>query len=413
MSKLAINGGAPVRFPKASWPSWPPVRDEQTLELVAEVVRSGVWSYDGPKEWQLAQKFAAFNGARYGLTVANGTVAIQLALEALDIGAYDEVIVPGLTWQATAAACVDVNAVPVLVDVDPDTYCLDITKTEEAITPQTRAIIPVHLYGSMPDMDALLALARKHNLKVVEDSAHQPGARWRGQGVGTLGDIGAFSLQISKVLSAGEGGVNLTNDWDLFQKLYSLRNCGRPFRAGSPTRQSGNYRLTELQAALALAQMPSLDERVERRDANAQHLSRALAEIPGIRPMKRHAQITRQSYYCYCFRYDCAAWDDIPVQAFRAALTAEIGLGVGSTYEPLNDCPIYQPHTKRRHYLSESYWQAIDPRRFSLPVAERAHQSEGVVIWQPFLLAEREDMDMIAQAVAKLYENRAELHAAG
>jgi L-glutamine:2-deoxy-scyllo-inosose/3-amino-2,3-dideoxy-scyllo-inosose aminotransferase len=409
MSKLAVNGGPPVRPPRQPWPAWP-VTGERAVELVTEVVRSGVWSYDGPKEWEFAGQFAAFSGAQYGLAVANGTVAIQLALEALDIGAYDEVIVPGLTWQATAAACIDVNAIPVLVDISPDTYCLDADQVEAAITPATRAIIAVHLYGAMPDMDALLALARAHNLKLIEDCAHQHGSQWRGRGVGGLGDIGAFSLQQTKVLSSGEGGLNLTNDWDLFQKLYALRNCGRPFQEGSPTRQSGNYRMTEMQAALLLAQMEGMEERVNRRDDNAQYLSGKLAKLPGVHPMLRYPQVTRQSYYCYDFRYDSAAWDDIPAATFRRALGAEVGLSVGSTYEPLNNSPLYQPHTKRRHYLNEHYWEAIDPCRFTLPVCERAYCDEAVVIWQPFLLAGHGDMDQIATAVEKLYENRSELH---
>lgn len=408
MSKLAINGGEPMRGPRKPWPVWPALTDRDTA-LVLEVIRSGKWAGDGPKEWQFAYEFAAFSRAKYCVPVANGTVAIQLALEALDIGAYDEVIVPGQTWQATAAACIDVNAVPILVDIDPETYCLDVTKAEAAITSRTRAIIVVHLYGAMADMDALLALARKHNLKVIEDCAHQHGSQWKGQGVGGLGDVGAFSLQLSKVLTAGEGGLNLTNDWELFQRLYSLRNCGRPFQAGALTVQSGNYRMTDLQAALLLAQMERLEERVNHRDNNAQYLNQKLAEIPGIRPMKRYPQITRQSYYCFNFRYDSTVWDGIPGQVFRKALGAEVGLAVGTTYEPLNNCPLYKPHTKRRHYLNEHYWAAINPARFELPVCQKAFEDEAVVIWHPFLLAEQADMDEIAQAVEKLYAHRAEL----
>ncbi len=408
MGQLAIAGGEPVRSPLKAWPKWP-VATERAVELVSEVVRSGNWSSDGPMERQFALQFAAFSRAKYCSPVANGTVAIQLALEALDIGAYDEVIVPGLTWQATAAACIDVNSVPVLVDVDPETYCLDIGQAEAAITARTRAIIVVHQYGSMADMDALLALARRRNLKVIEDCAHQHGSQWHGKGVGALGDIGAFSLQKSKVLTSGEGGLNLTDDWTLYQRLYSLRNCGRPFRPGAPTAQSGNYRLTELQAALLLAQMEHLEEQVERRDANAQHLNRRLAELPGVHPMRRYPQITRQSYYCFTFRYDSTAWDGVPGKVFRKALGAETGLSVGSTYEPLHRCSLYQPHTKRRHRLGEEYWQAIDPTRFSLPVCDKAHEDEAMVIGHSFLLTAPSDMDEVARAVEKLYEHRAEL----
>ena len=397
-----------MRFPKKPWPAWPPVGDDAS-ELVAQVVRSGRWSFDGPREWAFCQRYAAFSGVKYCLTVANGTVAIQLALEALDIGAYDEVIVPGLTWQATAAACLDVNAVPVLVDIAPETYCLDVARTEAAITPRTRAIIVVHLYGAMADMDGLRALARKHGLKLIEDGAHQHGSQWSGRGAGGLGDVGAFSLQESKVLTSGEGGLTLTHDWETFERLYSLRNCGRPYQPGAPALQSGNYRLTEMQAALLLAQMEHLEERICRRDANAQYLNSRLADVPGIRPMKRYPQVTRQSYYCYNFRYDSVAWDGIPGRVFRQALGAELGLGVGTTYEPLNNSPLYKPQTKRRHRLNETYWQAIDPRQFDLPVCKRAFEDEAVVVLHPFLLAERADMEEFAAAVEKLHEHRQEL----
>jgi L-glutamine:2-deoxy-scyllo-inosose/3-amino-2,3-dideoxy-scyllo-inosose aminotransferase len=177
--------------------------------MLAEVLGSGRWAYDGPVESEFERRFAELQTARYGLCVANGTVALQLALEALDIGVGDEVIVPGFTWQATVATVVDVNAMPVLVDADPETYCPDPSLVEAAITPRTRAIVVVHLYNSLTDMDRILEIARRHGLYVVEDCAHSHGSRWRGQGVGSIGDIGTFSFQASKTLTAGEGGFDL------------------------------------------------------------------------------------------------------------------------------------------------------------------------------------------------------------
>ena len=408
MSHLAINGGEPVRHPRKLWPDWPPI-NERAVELVTQVVRSGKWSLDGPMVWQFAQAFAAFSKARYCLPVANGTIAIQLALEALDIGAYDEVIVPGLTWQATAAAVLDVNAVPVLVDIDPETYCLDVAKAEAAITSKTRAIIVVHLFGAMTNMDALLALAKKHELVLIEDCAHQHGSQWNGKGVGSLGAIGTYSLQQSKTLTSGEGGLNLTDDWDLFQRLYSLHNCGRALLPTSPTVFSGNYRMTEMQAALLLAQMEHLDERVNHRDQEAQILNRRLLDIPGIRPMRRYPQITRQAYYGYSFRYDATAWSGISCATFRKAFAAETGLRAGTTYEPLNKSPLYQPHNKSRYRLNDAHWEAIDPSRFDLPVCTQAYENEAVIIPHPFLLAERASIETVVQAVEKLYHHRDEL----
>jgi len=410
MTKLAIKGGSPVRT--EGWPRWP-VFSEEEEERILEAVRSGHWAYDGPMEAEFAQKFAAFQRAKYAHCVANGTIAIQLALEALDVGVGDEVIVPGLTFQATAAAALDINAVPVLVDVDPDTYCLNPAAAEEAITPRTRAIIPVHLYGCMADMDAICSLAEKHDLAVVEDCAHSHGSQWNGKGAGTLGDVGTFSFQGSKSLNAGEGGGIVTDDPELWERLYSLKNCGRRRPGADPTTwtpvQSGNYRLPELQAAILLCQLERLPEQMATKEANARYLDERLAQIEGLKPMKRHPQVTRQGYYSYFFRHDPAAFDDVPVQVFRQALEAELGLSIGGPYEPLNNCPLYRPHTKRRYRISETHWAAVDPTRFELPVCERAYSQEAVGFLHHFLLADREAMEDIVAAVHKLRDNLGEL----
>jgi L-glutamine:2-deoxy-scyllo-inosose/3-amino-2,3-dideoxy-scyllo-inosose aminotransferase len=167
--------------------------------------------------------------------------------------------------------------------------------------------------------------------------------------------------------------------------------------------------MTEMQAALLLAQMEYLEEQVGLREKNAQLLNQRLAEIPGIQPMKRYPQVTRQSYYCFFFRYSSPTWDGIPGDVFRKALGAEVALSVGSTYQPLNNCSLYQPHTKRRHRLNDEYWAAINPQRFELPVCERAFMDEAIVIWHPFLLSGQDDILQVVQAVEKLYENRTEL----
>lgn len=263
----AVLGGEPVgRLPDAQWP----VYGGRERELLSQVLDSGEWAYDGPLEADFERRFAEVQTARYGLCVANGTVALQLALEALDVGVGDEVIVPGFTWQATAAAVLDVNAVPVLVDSEPETYCIDPSLVEAAITPRTRAIIVVHLYGSLTDMDSILDIARRHNLYVIEDCAHSHGSQWNGRGAGSLGDIGCFSFQLSKTLTAGEGGFVTTNDPSLRELLYSLRNCGRR-RAGAGDEhwrpiQSGNYRMTEWQAAVLLGQLERFEDQARRWD---------------------------------------------------------------------------------------------------------------------------------------------------
>jgi len=227
MTKLAINGGDPRRdIKKNPWPAWPVWGKEEEVALI-EVLNSGIWSYNGPKEREFNQLFAEFTGTKYAICTVNGTVTMQIALEALSIGLGDEVIIPGLTWQATAATIIDVNATPILVDVCDDNWCIDPIEIEKAITPRTKAIIPVHLYGAFCDMDAVMELAKKHKLYVIEDCAHKHGGEWKGKKAGSIGDIGSFSYQLSKHLTAGEGGSVTTNNLELAEKLDALRNCGR------------------------------------------------------------------------------------------------------------------------------------------------------------------------------------------
>jgi len=246
LKKLAVLGGetiGPVHYPK-----WP-IYDQQEIDALAEVVKSGVWGLPGNKSKEFEEKFAAYCNTAHAVTAVNGTLTLRLAMEALGIGPGDEVIVPGLTFQATASAVLDVNAIPVLVDIDPNTYTIDPQGIEAALTSKTKCIIPVHLYGRISNMDAIMSIARKHGLWVLEDCAHQHGSVWDGKPVGSIGDVGSFSMQSSKVLNSGEGGVLTTNDDRIADLLRSLRNVGHPAKAGGPAMQSGNYRLSEFQAA--------------------------------------------------------------------------------------------------------------------------------------------------------------------
>lgn len=411
MGKLAITGGKPVRDAKKKWPQWP-ISDAGDAALLSKITRSNRWSFDGPYEWEFARRFTEYQKAKHGLCCANGTVAIQLALEALGIGAYDEVIVPGMTWQATAAACLDVNAVPILVDVEPDTWCIDVKQIEAAITDRTRAVIVVHLYGCMPDMTTIKNLCRKKNLFLIEDCAHQHGAFWKGKGVGSIGDVGCFSFQESKVLSCGEGGFNTCQTQTLFEKLYSLRNCGRGWQGDlTHALQSGNYRITEWQAGILLGGLKRLDKQVKHRDANAMYLNSLLAQIPGVLPMRRRKEITQASYFNFAFRLDWEALGckDLTNVHFSAALSKELGGEWEPPYDPLNKCALYKPHTKPRHKLNETYWKMIDPSRYRLPVCEDANEKSGVVVHHHVLMGTRKDMEDVAEAVAKVVANLDEL----
>ncbi len=410
MSTLAIRGGKPVQA--GHWPRWP-VHDEREVERVVSSLRSGNWSFEGPLESEFVSKFCAYLGAPYGVAVTNGTHALQLALEALDVGAGDEVIVPGLTWQATAACALDVNAVPVLVDIEPESLCMDPQALRAAITPRTKAIIPVHLFSCAANLDEILGIANEFGIPVIEDCSHQHGGEWRGKKLGTLGTLGTFSMQQSKVLSSGEGGFVCTSDERLGLRLKALRHCGRPVPGQDPDDlelqpQSGNFRFHEFQAALLLCGLERLDEQTERRDANAQKLSGLLQEIEGITPPLRRSQVTRQAYYGYAFRYDEAAFGGLSCQRFREALKAELNFSFGSTYEPLNRSPLYKPLSKRRHHLSEAYQKRIDPRQYELPQCNRAHR-EVVMGLHFLLLAESEWMEMIAESIKKIQKHASEL----
>lgn len=426
MKKLAMNGGVPCRDPiKKPWPKWPVWGKEEERALL-EVLHSGVWSYNGPKETEFNRLFAEFTGVKHAICTVNGTLTMQIALEALGIGVGDEVIVPGLTWQATAATVIDVNAVPILVDVSEDTWCIDPKEIEKAITTRTKAIIPVHLYGAFADMDAIMAIAKKHDLYVIEDCAHKHGGEWNGKKAGSIGDIGSFSYQLSKHLTAGEGGSVTTNSTELAERLDALRNCGRRPEAAilegvdkgagdygeddGNFIQSGNLRITEFQAAILIEGLKRLPQQNANRDANGDYLNGLLSDIPGVSPIKRDKRETKKAYFNFAFRYHKNKFKGLPIAVFRSALEAELGIVVDASYEPLNNCFLYLPHTKpARHKLNDAYWKAIDPKRFSLPVCERIFREESVCLHHKVLMGTKADMDVVALAIKKIFEHADEL----
>jgi dTDP-4-amino-4,6-dideoxygalactose transaminase len=228
MAELALLGGKPVRT--EPYPAWP-IYDERDIAAVTAVIQSGRWGgypYPGPQTAELCRRFAELQGGGYAVAMVNGTVTMEVALRAAGIGWGDEVIVPAYTFSATAAAPIASGAIPVIVDVDPETYCMDPKAVEAAITSRTKAIIPVHLAAEMADMDAIMDIAERHNLIVIEDCAHAHGAKWRGKGAGTIGHFGSFSLQSSKTLTSGEGGILLCRTEEMAYRVTSLIDCGRP-----------------------------------------------------------------------------------------------------------------------------------------------------------------------------------------
>lgn len=331
MSKLAIDGGTPVFTSPVQVPAWPPA-DEETAELLKEIYLSHAWSFYGKHEVAFNEEFAAYTGAASCAMMANGTVTLEVAMQALGIGPGDEVIVPAYTWIATGTSVVVAGATPVVVDIDPDNLCIDPEKIEEAITPRTRAIIPVHLYGSMADMDKIMEIARKHGLFVIEDCAHAHGSLWKGKHAGTIGNVGSFSFQQSKTLASGEGGACITNDPALGEAMGRISHIGYQYgavqgQASAPPPMgmiSHNYRITEFQAAILRAQLKTLRADTEFRARNAEVLRKRLDAIPGIKVQAPGRCTDLQGYYVYAMTLDPACLKEgISRTEVCAALKAE------------------------------------------------------------------------------------------
>jgi len=398
-SELAINGGEPVRA--TSFPTWP-VWDDSDVDAIAGQLRSGNWGIGGEAVGRFEKEFAEFQQAEYCSCLVNGTAAIEVAVRALRVEAGDEIIVPPYTFIATASACLMVNTVPVFVDIEPDTYNLDPTKIEAAITDRTRAIIVVHIAGCPADMDGIMEVAKKHELKVIEDCAQAHGAEWRGRRVGAIGDIGTFSFQSSKNLNAGEGGCIVTNDEELYQRCWSLHNVGR-VRSGEWYQHpvlGWNYRMTQLQGALLGNQLKRVPEQMQRRTENAAYLTERLNQIEGIGPMRVDERVTRHAYHLYMFRYDASAFGGLPRGEFVKALDAE-GITSATGYRPLykevafRDPDVYAAGMKLAS-------REIDYDKVSCPVCEKACAEEAVWLYQAWLIGDRSDMDDIVTGIDKL-----------
>ncbi len=409
MAHLAIAGGEPVRqtpFPR--WPRW----DEAEIEAVKSVVESGRWGApQGTEVNSFEKEFAAYQDAAFGIAVTNGTVALKLALTAAGVGVGDEVIVPGYTFVATATAALEVGAVPIFADIDPHTYTLDAASAADCVTPRTRAIMPVHLGGRPADMDAILGVARQHDLVVVEDAAQAWGAAWQGQKAGALGDIGGVSFQSSKNISAGEGGMMLTNDPDIAAMARSLSNCGR--REGQPWYAhyvlGGNYRLSEFQGAILRVQLQRYPEHLQQRQANAAYLERALTEIEGVTTLQQECRVTSNAYHILFLRYDAAAFGDVSKTRFIAAMQAEGITGLHGGYS----LPAYrQPVMLAKNFglATPPLFQGVHPHmpdyhQVVCPVTDRACNEEAIWIRQSMLLGKQSDMDDIVKAICKVQQH--------
>jgi dTDP-4-amino-4,6-dideoxygalactose transaminase len=408
MAELAVRGGPPVR--PQGYPEWP-VRDERDVEAVAMVVRSGRWGgfpEPGPLAAEFSARFAAYQGARHGVVMSNGTVTMEVALKALGIGWGDEVIVPALTFAATPCAAMAAGALPVFCDVVPDTLTIDPDQVEAAVTPRTRAIMPVHLGHQMADMDWVMKIARRHSLAVVEDCAHAPGQRWHDQGAGSIGDFGSFSHQSYKILTAGEGGSLLTGDEQLARRAHSLIDCGRPKDAGEKDYTFGaNYRLGELHAALLLAALERFPAQQAERAENARRFQELAAGVPGVRLLPPDERITRWSFYCYVLLIEPEAFAGAPNRLVCEALEAE-GVGCWTGYPPMSRYDLFQPSLSRLP-VAVAHAARLDPARMSFPIAERLALRHTVYLDENVFRAGPGGVEDAVEAIAKVQRHAAEL----
>lgn len=407
----ALLGGMPL-MTKDKWVKWPVWIPETDEPLVLEALRGGVWSRAGLVT-RFEEEYARLLGAKRCLSTVNGTNALIVALNQLGVGAGDEVIVPPYTFVATIQAVLVNGAIPVFADIDPHTYQIDPVKIEAKITPRTRLILPVHILGMPADMNRIMAIARKHNLLVLEDACQAHLAEIGGKKAGTIGHAGCFSFQTSKNLAIGEGGAIVSDDNDLMDRCFSCHNLGFPYGvapgavASGSVRIGGKSRMAEYQAAIGLVQLKRLEVQTRTRNENAAYLRKRLAAIPGIVPHRLYDNVTQAAYLLFAFRYRQDQFKGLSRDTFIKALGAE-GVPVSSGYTPLNTQPFIRDALESKNFRS---MYAGNPVAYKTYIAQNqcpqneALCKEAVWITQNMLLGSTADMELIAGAIERIYKN--------
>ena len=412
----AILGGKPVRT--APFLRWPIFR-EADEKAILPVLRSGVWSR-AKVVAEAEKRFARLMGAKYCIATSSGTHAIITAVCGLDIGAGDEVITTPYTFAASIHPILLANALPVFADIDPTTWQIDPAKIEAKITKNTVAILPVHIIGGICDMDRINAIAKKHNLKVIEDACEAHGGEWKNRKVGTLGDLGCFSFQNGKALTCGEGGAILGHDEKLMDRCFSFHNLGRPHGGAAPRNQEGHLmvaskcRMAEYQASILMTQMEAFEDESKVRSDNAAYLGAKLKQIPGILPRTDYAEVTRTAFYYYGFRYKKEQFEGLSRDKFIAAMRAE-GIRLSTGLGVIEGKPMNKEGFLEAAFQSKAYQRIYAKKKLAgyqadneCPESDRL-VGETVGFHQAMLLGARQDMDDIANAIVKIYENRQKL----
>jgi len=425
MNQLALLGG-----PKAvarEFPAWPILDDEDKL-AVQEVLDSGKWwmcAYgedelggedQGPTQRsqveQFEEEFAAAHKVKHAIAVTNGSTALEICMRAIGLQAGDEVITTPYTFFATSSCILNANALPVYVDIDPETYNIDPARIEEAITDRTRAILPVYFAGELADVASISEIADRHGLKVIEDAAQAQGVSLRGaRYAGSFGDAAIFSFQASKCLNCGEGGLIASNCDEMAEAAWSLRHYGRT-KDGQwyeHHRLGWNSRMSEFQGALLRTQLRKLPEQNARRMANVKYFYERLGEVDGLTPVKLHPDAETHSHYLVMLRYDPQNWEGLGRDRFLEALNAEGVPALGGYSFLSHENPVFDhlDLTSSKSIYMQGRSTPIDYRGFTekCPNAVRACRGEAVWLMHQIFLGDTGHIDMILDALSKIKEH--------
>lgn len=412
--KLAILGGTPIRKAGPIGPAWPYV-DDNVVDAIVKTTKSRVWSrIQSPKGTvpTFEEAFASLIGTKHSVGTGSGTQALSTCVFALGIGPGDEVITSPYSDFGTISSILTSGALPVMIDLDPESYQMDAAKIEQHINGNTRAIMPVHIFGVASEMDKIMAIAKKHKLFVIEDACQAPLARYQGKGLGTIGDVGCFSFQASKAIACGEGGAVVGDNEAIMEECYTVQNRGAS-RKGSNETIGPKYRMNEFEGAILMGQFPGIRERFETRDANANYLASKLKGFAALVPQKKYPGTESGSYYHYGMTYNREHWG-VERSKFLKAVAAE-GVSLGSYIrnglhrEPWVD-HILGLKSYKNSYSASRLKEYKESTR--LPNCDRV-TDETMVSFPGSgpLLAPREEMDNIINAIMKVYENREQLRA--
>ena len=417
MANLAINGGEKYR--KEPFPRHPIIGEEEKKSVLEVLERGelstflaspGQYFLGGKKIKEFENLCKEYFGVKHAIAMNSATACLHAAVPAVGVQPGEEILVTPYSMSCSATCALMTNALPVFVDIDDNNFAIDPKKIEEKITPKTKAIVVVHLFGGPANMDEIMKIAKKHNLKVIEDCAQSPGGTYKGKLLGTMGDCGLFSFTETKNVTSGEGGMLITNDDEIAHIAQLIRNHGEAVIVNQPrtyrsTILGYNYRMTELDAAVGVEQFKKLDKLNDERIKLVNYLAKKIKEeIPGITPCLNNEN-GRNVYFILPFKYD-ENKVGISRDLFVKALNEE-GIPFGAGYvKPLYLSPIFH---ENKHFILNLFGKHISYDKGICPVTERLHEKEVILTLMARPPATFKDMDDIVGAMHKIIENKEEL----